>query len=788
MKKCRFYISMSLFLFSLLVLGTSCQQDVPGLEERVDWPEFMKRQDPQWEALPEKWYDAPFLGNGQLGTLIRKIGEKELRWDVGQSFVHDHREPDDYSVRSPEILNRGRLPIGFFVLRTRGRITGGTIRLDLWNAEARGTIVTEEGDISWRTFVHAEDMAFLVELIPAGGETEIDFDFVPARAESSRVTRNRENLTSEFLADYTLNPAPRRIQMGSGIAAYEQPLAAGGQTTTAWISKDNGNGKTVFVTCQHSFPGPESSEIARTVIQKTANTNLSEWMEVHRVWWHDYYTRSFLSLDDPIWESFYWIQMYKLACATRRDRALIDNQGPWLQPTPWNGTWWNLNVQLSYSPVPASNRLELGQSLINHLKENIDNLIDNVEEEFRADSAGLSRNTSMLDLKGRVGRPGGWEYPNPDIGSEVGNLTWICHNLYTFYRSGGDESLLRDVLYPLLKRAVNYYRHFFIAGPDRRWHLPSTHSPEFGNVPDCNYDLGLIRWGCQTLIEIAQKLDEDADMIPLWEEIQEKLVEFPVNENGFMVGTGQGFDRSHRHWSHLLMIYPLRLVNPENGGEEIIRRSLDWWHSFKGALAGYSFTAGASIAALLGEGERTLEYLNGFLPYMGASTMYYEGGEAALPVMETPLHASSVIQEMLLQSWGDRIRVFPAVPDTWLDINFHNLRAEGAFLVSAARREGQTKWVRIQSLAGESCLLKVDMEDPVVYLNGSRHEVNRIQEGLLHFTLARGDVLILRDGGFPAVWEVFPVRGEGADSHFFGLKKNSDKEDGMKSGELKTTK
>ena len=770
MKKCLSFIIKAVFFFGFLVFWTSCQRDVPGIEERVDWPEFMERQDPVWEKLPEKWYDAPFLGNGQLGTLIRKTGEREIRWDVGNSFAHDHRKPDDYSVRSPEILNRGRLPIGFFVLRTRGRITGGTIRLDLWNAEARGTIATDEGEISWRTFVHAEDMAFFVELIPAGGETEIDFDFVPERAESCRVTRNRGSLTEDFLAGYSPNPAPRRTQWGKDIAVCEQSLVAGGQTTTAWISEETGTGKTVFVTCQHSFPGMESSEIAGTVLQKAVNTNRSEWMEAHRSWWHDYYARSFLSLDDPIWESFYWIQMYKLACATRPDRALIDNQGPWLQPTPWNGTWWNLNVQLSYSPVPVSNRLELGQSLIHHLKENIDNLIDNVEEEYRSDSAGLSRNTSMLDLKGRVGRPGGWEYPNADIGSEVGNLAWICHNLYTLYRSGRDESLLRDVLYPLLKRAVNYYRHFFIVGPDGRWHLPPTHSPEFGNVPDCNYDLSLIRWGCRTLVEIAQRLHEDADMIPLWEEIPEKLDDFPVNENGFMVGTGQGFDRSHRHWSHLLMIYPLRLVNPENGGEEIIRRSLARWHSFKDALVGYSFTAGASMAALLGEGERALEYLNGFLPYMGASTMYYEGGEAALPVMETPLHASAVIQEMLLQSWGDRIRVFPAAPDAWSDISFHNFRAEGAFLVSAVRKKGRTRWVRIQSLAGESFLLKVDMEDPVVYINGSRHEVNRDKEGLLHFTLAGGDELILRDGDFPAVWEVIPVRGEGAGSHFFGLK------------------
>jgi hypothetical protein len=68
---------------------------------------------------------------------------------------------------------------------------------------------------------------------------------------------------------------------------------------------------------------------------------------------------------------------------------------------------------------------------------------------------------------------------------------------------------------------------------------------------------------------------------------------------------------------------------------------------------------------------------------------------------------------MLLQSWSDPakdepvlIRVFPAVPAEWKEIEFRDLRAEGAFLVSAKRVGGQTQWVKIKSLAGEPCRVK----------------------------------------------------------------------------------
>jgi hypothetical protein len=756
-----------------MMVGLSCRTDRISMEERVNWPDFIRKQDPVWERLPEKWYDAPFLGNGQLGTLIRKIGENEVRWDLGESFVHDHRAPDDYAVRSPEILNRGRLPIGYFVLETEGRITGGTIRLDLWDAEATGIITTEKGKIDWRTLVHAEDMVFLVEFFPSSGEKDMGFRFIPEKAESSRLTYNRSRLPQKFLDGYTPNPDPRIRELASGIQACEQSLIAGGMTTTAWKEEITGRKRTILVTCQHSYPETDATQEAEMALTKAGNTERTDWIEKHRIWWHDYYPQSFVSISDPVWESFYWIQMYKLACATRENRALIDNQGPWLQPTPWNGTWWNLNVQLSYSPIPCANRLELGESLVRHLKANFQNLIDNVDEQYRHDSAGLSRNTSMLDLKGKVGKPGGWAHPNNDIGSEVGNLAWTCHNLYTLYLSSQDESLLKDLLYPVLKRAVNYYRHFFFEGEDGRWHLPPTHSPEYGNAPDCNYDLSLIRWGCQTLIELAGKLREDEDKIPVWDKICEKLVDYPQNENGFMVGAGLGYDRSHRHWSHLLMIYPLRLVNPENGGEEIIRRSLNRWHSFPDALVGYSFTSGAAMRALLREGDGALDYLNGLLPFLGASTMYYEGGEAALPVMETPLHGASCIQEMLLQSWGNRIRVFPALPKKWDAVCFRDLRAEGAFLVSAVRWVGKTAWIRIKSLAGESCFLETDIEEPTGFRNGSRVELVMTDDGSYELPIEKGEDIVLVAANFSEPIFINQVESKDTRANFFGLKREN---------------
>ena len=62
---------------------------------------------------------------------------------------------------------------------------------------------------------------------------------------------------------------------------------------------------------------------------------------------------------------------------------------------------------------------------------------------------------------------------------------------------------------------------------------------------------------------------------------------------------------------------------------------------------------------------------------------------------------------MLLQSWGGKIRILPAMPEKWKEASFDQLRTQGAFLVSAVRKNGETQWVKIKSLAGEPCVLKI---------------------------------------------------------------------------------
>ena len=61
--------------------------------------------------------------------------------------------------------------------------------------------------------------------------------------------------------------------------------------------------------------------------------------------------------------------------------------------------------------------------------------------------------------------------------------------------------------------------------------------------------------------------------------------------------------------------------------------------------------------------------------------------------------ACGIVSEMLLQSVGGIIRLFPAWPKD-KDARFDRLRAEGGFVVSATQNSGQIKSVTVLSTAG----------------------------------------------------------------------------------------
>jgi hypothetical protein len=150
------------------------------------------------------------------------------------------------------------------------------------------------------------------------------------------------------------------------------------------------------------------------------------------------------------------------------------------------------------------------------------------------------------------------------------------------------------------------------------------------------------------------------------------------------------------------------------------------------------------LAALLDDGkrgEKALAHLrahNNDQRFVMPNTMYVE----IYPVIECSLFAARALQEMLLQSWGDRIRIFPAMPPEWKEAVFNDFRTEGAFLVSAERQDGQTRWVRIKSLAGAICRVRPGFSGAFASSLPSL-KIQEVEPGVYELDLVRGEEVTL---------------------------------------------
>ena len=748
-----------ILVFATFTVFNACNHADPNKEvvkSLVDWPTFLGRSDIDWEVLPKKFDHGIFHGNGLMGCMIYQDSTNQIRWEMGHSDVTDHRRDNN------------RIPIGGMVLETVGEIKQGTSHLDLWNAESIGEVITSEGTIKFRTYIHAIEMVMVVDIECSEGEKGAQFKW------NSSPAIDHRNL-NRFKQDLP-NP-PSRIETDGEISRCIQERIGGGEFATAWTEINNGeNKRRLYLSVDDSHPEKDADEKATGVVRKVVKETAKSLRKSHSDWWQSYYPQSFISVPDAQIEGFYWAQMYKLACATRQDRHVIDLLGPWYRKTGWPRIWWNLNIQIAYSPVYPANRLELGESFTRFIDAKRDNFVKNAKDIWGFDNcATVSHTTDNEGLRGD-GSTAPQNYINP------GDFTWALHLYWQQYRYSMDHELVTNhenhAFYPLLKKSINLYLHMLKTGNDGKLHLLKLHSPEYhakdrGGHADNNYNLSLLRWGCKTLIDLDDRYEFKDPMRSEWERILRDLVAYPQDENGFSIGATTKLEHSHRHWSHLLMVWPLHLLSTEQTeNRELVEKTLQHWLTVEDGkqIYGWSSAAAASLYATMGDGEKAIEKLRAHhnnKRFVMPNSMYIEGS----PVIECSLMAARSLEDMLIQSWGDCIRIFPAVPVEWKELAFNNLRTEGAFQVSASRKEGTTQWVNIKSLAGEPCRIRPSIQGEIsIVKNGHTVQKNVNKNEIIEIELKKGEEAVIYAGKIVPDLTVSPVHINEGEYNFWGVK------------------
>ncbi|HEY9327724.1 MAG TPA: hypothetical protein VIS09_05735 [Streptomyces sp.] len=422
----------------------------------------------------------------------------------------------------------------------------------------------------------------------------------------------------------------------------------------------------------------------------------------HRRWWHDHYRRGFLSVPDRTVQRFHWTQVYLTAAALSPDTRVTGFGHPFAGATD----------HLALDPVLAADR---------------------------------PRAADHSHLYGGL----------PGVGSKGGRAldpitSWGLPALAAAWSRSMDEDLLRDRLHPALRKAVRFYTHFLVAEPDGRLHLPATHSPHYADAPDAAHGLALLRWALGALADSTRRLGARDDGTDRPQDVAARLAPYPSGPDGVMVGRGVALTRSHAYASHLLWIHPLRERLPD-ARAPLAHRSYSHWASMREHWNGSSYVTASGLAAATGDADGALAHIRQFLSGLGGGGLYRgadgepDGGTA----LSVPLAGAQSVLDLLLETSGGTLRVFPSVPGEWQDAVVAGLRTPGAFLVDAERGRGRTEWVRVRSEAGEPLVLDHGIEGPVEVLDGSGRPRPWRPGGprTVRASLARGESLVVARAG-----------------------------------------
>jgi alpha-L-fucosidase 2 len=675
------------------------------------------------------WDEALPLGNGMLGALVWGDGaplkislDRADLWDLrkvpefsgpdykftvmeqwhGQGRVQDLLRVYDHPYNRPAPT---KIPAGRLELRFPRATAFRSAELRL--ADAVGTTSLEGATVE--VFVHATEPVGMVRI--AGTAPEQVRLLAPAfgAAKTGQTPKPGEL----GLLGY---PAPK-ISEGENWQAYTQNGSEGFRYAAFLEWRVTPAGRVMAWSVCSSLEAADPLVRARAKARAALDRGFDSMLASHSEWWRRFWLAAGIRVPNPVVERQWYLETYKTGAASRRGAPPITLQAVWTADDgtlpPWKGDYHHdLNTQLSYWPVYSGNHLEEGLAYLDWLWKTRDTAFEWTRMFYGMPGLNVPM---TADLNGR--QIGGWrQYTH-----SATTAAWLAHHFYQHWKYSGDRQFLRERAWPYIRDAAVFVEAF-TARKDalgRRTH-PLSASPEINdNRPEAwfdsvtNFDLALERWVTAAAAELAGelRLREEAAR---WRRVRDEFPDFSYGEDGrLLIAAGYPLKESHRHFSHLLAIQPLGLIDWDQG--ESSRRTI------RAALAeldrlgpsrwcGYSWSWLANLAARGRDGalaERAIETFarahvsrNSF--HVNWDQSKSPGGRAkSRPfTLEGNFAAASGIQEMLLQSHAGMVRVFPAVPESWRDAEFATLRAEGGFLVSARRKDGRTTRIEIQSERG----------------------------------------------------------------------------------------
>lgn len=728
----------------------------------------------QFDSLAKRWDEGIPLGNGWLGALIWQKGN-DIRISLDRADLWDDRPmPEIDKLKFSWVVNQvnksqydtvqqmGDVPYDKYPAPTK--IPGAALE---FNCTSFGKVISNELDIKkalsvikfengimFKNYVHAVNKTGYFEfenVDPANKGNQVTGFFptlmIPCY---NAVNKNKNDNSHSGGGLQTLGYKKGTVTKTANSIRYHQPTWNGNyyEVLVQWKNYPSGKiiGAWTISINKKAFLLPLGSP------QKESK----HWL-AHIKWWNDFWNQSSVSLPDSTLEKQYYLELYKMGCVARNNTPPISLQDVWTADNgslpPWKGDIHNdLNTELSYWPFYSGNHLEQAKSFTNWLWKVKEQNKKWTKSYFGIEGLNVP---GVTTLSGKA--MGGWiQYSMSPT-----TVAWLAQYFYWQWKYSMDKKFLIDRCKPYFDEVYKYFKKVLVIDPvNLKYKLPLSSSPEiYDNSIKAwfkqwtNYDLSLVKSFYNEYLEVTKAATGN---YPVNIEKEKKLLpDLNANETGLTIAPGLDLFESHRHMSPYMSIYPLNLLDIENKGDKnIIEKSLHQIEK-KGTSAwcGYSFSWMANMYARAKKGDSAAKMLRIFATNFCSINSFHlngdqKGGQYSnftyRPfTLEGNFAFAKGVQEMLLQSHKKYIEIFPAVPQNWKNISFKQLRAQGAFLVSAKKENGVMSEVKVFSEKGG--LLELKLPYKSFHLTDSQKKF-MFKNGLLEVQMKPSEEITLKMG------------------------------------------
>lgn len=698
-----------------------------GMSQDVDYASLLSRNDLVYLAPALHPHEAMPLGNGNLCALLWNRDGLNLQLNNGEYWrgycqVSSGRvtlRTTPSFVESPKSFEQ-RLSLWDGCVRTRVETGEGTVQMTSFAAEGSDVVAVHvrddrrspaavEVDLHlWNVngmdrkdaqFHLASDLIAITETSKHEQDTWVDRTMVNA------LTIDGSGFTTEKVNDRTL-----RLKL-TGAKEY-----------------------TLFIAAPAVSPSADGLAVARDALSTLKKKGWQRLLEERQTWWHNFWLKSYVHLsssqgDADYMENLWYLNFYWLASQSRGTYCPKFNGGTFLPNYDWRGwggSYWYQNTRELFWPTLAANHPELCKPFHDLYSRVLPKAKEHARNLFNKDGAQYQE-TMVLNGEGdKAGNPYTFLYLTTGLE--------CSYEFYRWYEFTQDEAFLREKAYPMLKECVAFYLDSMTKGSDGYYHIYPTDSREtYWRVQDAHTDLAALRAVLPVLVRESARLKLDADLRQRWQDLSDHLAPYPLDAERKMYApctflkeppkTDNSYveklyppERTSHSWSERFnsentecdLLYPWGGAGIGTENHDLAKatylqrtfRSSGGWDpaAIWAARLGLAEEAGR---VLLEHARNSQVWTQGF--WNSPASVYWGGILYDAPYFDPPGVSATAMNEMMLQSYTDIIRVFPAWPRRWQGA--FRLRARTGFMIASEVRNGRIPYVLVESLRGGECRL-----------------------------------------------------------------------------------